>query len=121
MILLTLLPLLNVIILTNLISNRATTRTNSTTNQSTLTTTRQRPNHRATGSRPTDNLRSRMVTMIARRLLSHRTVMRLLFTLTPILGKSRHGQTQHRRKQQTSRNPIDRHKSFLLPPRSRGY
>jgi hypothetical protein len=114
------LALLNVIILTNLISNSATTRTHSSTNQSTLTTTRQRSNYRATRSRPANNLRPCMVTMIAGRLLTNRTIMRLLCTLTP-LSKSPNRKSQHRPKQQTSHNPIDLHKSFLLPSRSRGY
>ena len=119
-ILLPLLPLLNVIIFTNLIRNSTTTRTNSSANQSTLTPTRQRSNHRTTRSRPADNLRSRMVTMIARRLLPNRTVMPLLRTLTPVLRKPRHRETQYRPNQKTSRNPIDLHKSILLPLQLRG-
>jgi hypothetical protein len=114
-------PLLNVIILTNLIGNSSTTRTNSPANQSPFTSTRQRANHCTTGSRPAHNLRPRMVTMIAGRLLPYRPVMPLLRTFTPVLGKPRHRQTQHRPNQQTSRNPIDLHKSILLPSQLRGY
>jgi hypothetical protein len=115
-----LLALLNVIILSNLIRNSTTTRTDSATNQRALPTPRQSPNHSPTRSRTTHNLRSRMMPMIASRLLPNRPVMPLLCTLTP-LSKSANGKSQYRPKQQTSHNPIDLHKSFLLPSRSRGY